>query len=302
MRRIPIASAIRFWSFARGFATDQIRREMERPVSIALVGKPEEQDAVVARLANEPGGSTTPSAVLATVTTRFADPLAAKAAGAAILIDCGDAANRSEQEFSALLGNISAKHPDLRLALAGRIPAFRPVVISQLTAQAAKENARIAALSALPGVIPLTDWLVPATAAGDLFLLTKNQVNLLLQIAACYGLPPDLKARLRELLPVVGGAFGWRAVARELIGLVPGGVGLVVKASVAYAGTLAVGRAAAYYYASGGHALSTADMRRLYRQAIGDAVGRARSLVPYGKTSGRTIGAIQGTNRRVFPF
>lgn len=285
MRKIPIASVIRFWSFAKGFATDQIRRDMERPVSLAVVGSQEDQDRAIARLAGEP--SLPKSRVdLDAVVQRFVDPQSARAAGAAIVVDAADAAGRTDPAFSALLGNLATQYPDLRLALAAQVPAFRPVVIGQLIAQAAKENARVAALSALPGVIPLTEWLVPATAAGDVYILTRNQITLLLQIAACYGLAPDVKTRLRELLPVVGGAFGWRAVARELIGLVPGGVGVAVKASVAYAGTLAVGRAANYYYASGGHQLSAADMRRLYRQSMADSLDRVRSLIPFIKSRG----------------
>jgi uncharacterized protein (DUF697 family) len=282
MRKNPIAAAIRFWSVAKSFSTAQIAREMERPVTIAAVGSAEDQDRLIARLSREPG----PAGLtrdLSTVVSRYPDPQSARNAGAMILIDAGDAGNRSDSGFTALLTEIAAKNVDNRIALAAKVPAFRPIVIAQLTNEKARDNARIAALSALPGVIPFTDWLIPATAAGDVYLLTKNQVTLLLEVAACHGVPPDLGERLRELLPVVGGAFGWRAVARELIGLVPGGIGLVVKATVAYAGTLAVGRAATYYYASGGHKLSTMDMRKLYRESLSDATRRVRALLPFRK-------------------
>lgn len=283
MRRNPIASAIRFWSVAKGFSTDQIRREMERPVAIALVGSAADQDRVIGRLSREPGVASSTPVDLSALVARFDSPQAARESGRTIIFDSGDAAARTDQDFAVLLNNIVSQNVDIRVALAANVPAFRPVVIGQLIAEAAKENARVAALSALPGVIPLTDWLVPATAAGDMFLLTKNQITLLLRISACYGLAPDVKTRLRELLPVVGSAFGWRAIARELIGLVPGGVGLVVKASVAYAATLAVGRAAAYYYASGGHRLSAADMHRFYRQSTADAIEKVRALLPFAK-------------------
>jgi len=42
-----------------------------------------------------------------------------------------------------------------------------------------------------------------------------------------------------------------RTLARELVGLVPGGVGMGLKAMVAYAGTFAAGRAAVFYYQVG---------------------------------------------------
>ncbi|HEX5324090.1 MAG TPA: hypothetical protein VFW40_09905 [Capsulimonadaceae bacterium] len=279
MRKNPIATAIRFWSVAKGLSVAQIQQAMARPVSLAAVGSPQDQDRLIALLSREPGAAGAP-ALIGDRVIRATTPDDARAAGAVVVLDAG-AANRPDAGFIAYLSEIAAKHADLRLALAASFPAFRPIVIGQLIAESSKENARVAALSALPGVIPLTDWLVPATAAGDMYILTKNQVTLLLQVAACYGLPPDLKARLRELLPVVGGAFGWRAVARELIGLVPGGVGVIVKASLAYAGTVAVGRAAAYYYASGGHTLSAADMRRLYRESLSEATRRVRALLPF---------------------
>ena len=40
---------------------------------------------------------------------------------------------------------------------------------------------------------------------------------------------------------IVASAFGWRALARELVGKIPLGGGLIPKAAVAYAGTYVVG-------------------------------------------------------------
>ncbi len=176
------------------------------------------------------------------------------------------------------------QHPDLRLSLARHIPAFRPAVAAQLIADASWGNAKIAVVSALPGIIPFTDILLPATAVGDMILLTKNQALLLLRIAAAYGLPVDLKARMRELLPVVGGAFGWRALARELIGLVPGGIGVAVKGSIAYAGTYTVGKAAAIFYSTG-QPLSQSRLKQLYRDSLKEALIRVRGLLRRNKSS-----------------
>jgi len=156
-------------------------------------------------------------------------------------------------------------------------------VVSLLIAEAAKDNAKIALLSALPGAVPFTGFLLPTTALGDMVLLTKNQILLLLRIAAAYGKDMDLRARTRELLPVVGSAFGWRAAARELIGLVPGGIGMVVKGCIAYAGTYTVGKAAAVYYSTG-QTLSPSRLRQLYNDAFKDAVARIRPLLRRGKT------------------
>ena len=188
-----------------------------------------------------------------------------------------DALTADETRLAQALAQMVVAQPDLRLSLARHVPAFRPAVAAQIIAEDSWTNAKIATLSALPGVIPFTDVLLPVTAMGDMVLLTKNQGLMLLRIAAAYGLPMDLRARTRELLPVVGSAFGWRALARELVGLVPGGVGVVLKGSIAYAGTYTVGKAAQIYYSTG-QTLSAARMKQLGRDAAQDARGRLQRL------------------------
>lgn len=99
---------------------------------------------------------------------------------------------------------------------------------------------------------------------------------MVLRIAAAFGKTPDWKQRLPEVASVFGAAFGWRALARQLVGLVPGGVGVVVKGMIAYAGTLTVGRAVAWFYATG-KSPSQAERERLYRQAWEEAREKASS-------------------------
>ena len=41
-------------------------------------------------------------------------------------------------------------------------------------------------------------------------------------------------------------AFGWRALARELVGHIPLGGGLIPKGAIAYAGTYVVGKGLEY--------------------------------------------------------
>lgn len=101
-------------------------------------------------------------------------------------------------------------------------------------------------------------------AGPDLPILTMNQVRMALKIAAIYGDDIDA-ARLRELLAVVGGGFGFRAVARSLLGLLPG-LGLVIRAGVAYAGTEALGAALIEYFKRGMNEIGMEDARRLLRR------------------------------------
>ena len=117
-------------------------------------------------------------------------------------------------------------------ALAARLPVIRAAVCSRLIAMFARRNAIVAGAVFVPGV--------------DMPLLTLNQVRLVLRIAVAYGETID-NQRALELLGVVGAGFGFRAVARELLDLVPV-AGWAVKASIAYGGTKAVGEAAVRYF------------------------------------------------------
>lgn len=268
------------WSLVKGLNVSEIAEAAERPFHLALVGSPDHTDLLTARLALEtaeprdlgPSGPADISGFVRSCRTEADVPVDS------LMLDA-DALTASETDLAATLAGMAAAHPDLRLSLARHVPAFRPAVSLLLISEASKENAKLAMLSALPGIIPFTDFLLPATALGDMILLTKNQGLLLLSIAAAYGKEVDLKARTRELLPVAGSAFGWRMAARQLIGLVPGGVGVAVKGAVAYAGTYTVGKSAALYYSTG-QTLSGPRLHQVYRDALQQAVARA---VPFTK-------------------
>ncbi len=266
------------WSLVKGLNVAEIAEAAERPFHLALIGTADHTDLLAARLALETAaprdlGPAGP-ADLSGYVQSYAD-LSAVPSGS-LTLDA-ETLTASESELAAMLAGIAAAHPDLRVSLARHIPAFRPAVATLLINEASKENAKLAMLSALPGIVPFTDILLPVTAIGDMILLTKNQGLLLLSIAAAYGKDVDLKARTRELLPVAGSAFGWRIVARQLIGLVPGGIGVAVKGAVAYAGTYTVGRSAALYYSTG-QILSKPRVQQVYRDALRDAAARVLPL------------------------
>lgn len=117
-------------------------------------------------------------------------------------------------------------------SLAARLPALRDAVCEELILAFSKRNGLIAAAVFIPGV--------------DMPLLTLNQVRLVLRIGLAHGQEMD-NVRALELLGVVGAGFGFRAVARELLNVVPIG-GWAVKGAVAYTGTRAVGEAALRYF------------------------------------------------------
>ena len=86
-----------------------------------------------------------------------------------------------------------------------------------------------------------------------------------------------------EIGSIIAGAFGWRALARELAGRIPFGGGLIPKAAIAWAGTEVVGRSLERYYRIGyGY---TPDERKA---AYGDAIERGRQM------AAALIGTVRG--------
>lgn len=137
--------------------------------------------------------------------------------------------------------------PDLAVAVGRRLEALRNPIARALTYQTAWANGEFAFLSNAPGAIPVIG---PLLAGGaDLLVLTKNQVFLWVRLALLYGRPLESPwPILAELAPVVGGAFVWRSLARELVGFVPPVVSAVPKTAVAYSATVFLGVAAENYY------------------------------------------------------
>ena len=117
-----------------------------------------------------------------------------------------------------------------------RLPVLREAVVEQLIRRAAHRNGLIGAAVFVPGV--------------DMPVLTLNQIRLVARIAVAYGQELD-RSRAPEVLGVVGAGFGFRAVAREALDLIPI-VGWAVKGAVAMGGTRAIGEAARAYYAAPG--------------------------------------------------
>jgi uncharacterized protein (DUF697 family) len=116
-------------------------------------------------------------------------------------------------------------------SVARRLPALRPAASAELIERFSRRNGIIGAAVFIPGV--------------DMPVLTLNQVRLVLRLSAMHGLEIDNR-RAPELLATVGAGFGFRAVARELLNLIPF-LGWAVKGGVAYGGTRAIGEATLRY-------------------------------------------------------
>jgi len=138
---------------------------------------------------------------------------------------------------------IVADHHDLELAMARRFPLFRRPVADKIIHRVSRENALFALVTALPNVIPSVldlPWAIGEFATDTAFL-TMNQIRMALLMAAAHGHTIGYTEQKAQIAVIVAGAFGWRALARELVGKIPLGGGLIPKAAVAFAGTYVVG-------------------------------------------------------------
>jgi uncharacterized protein (DUF697 family) len=129
---------------------------------------------------------------------------------------------------------IAARLGEHGAPLAARVPLLREAVSEQLIESFARKNGIVGAAVWIPG--------------ADLPVLALNELRLVSRLAEAHGAAGDVRERLPELAATLGAGFGLRAVARELLDLVPG-AGWVLKGAIAYGGTRAVGEAARLRYA-----------------------------------------------------
>jgi len=166
------------------------------------------------------------------------------------------------------INEILKRKPELAIPLARHLMPFRQPVVDRIIKKISKENALFALATAIPDVIPLLSlpWAV-AEFASDTAILTANQIRMAFFLAAASDRPIGYKEQRGEIGSLVLGAFGWRAIARELVGKIPFGGGLVPKAAVAYAATRVVGLSLDRYYRIG-HGYSQQERQLVYEQAL----------------------------------
>lgn len=141
--------------------------------------------------------------------------------------------------------------PSLALRLARDYSRVRLEYARSLTFRTSTRMAVLAAASSVTVSIPLVGQILSLMAVtGETMVITAEQLRLALLVGALYGRPLDFFDRLDELWPVVGGALGWRTLARQLVGFVPV-VGPVAKAAVAWSGTWIVGESCRLFYEMG---------------------------------------------------
>ena len=158
--------------------------------------------------------------------------------------------------------------------LARRLPMLREPVSHKLIDDTSFINGAYSLTTGLAEVNPILD--VPLNVA-DMAVLTKNQALMAYKIALAMGLPSDWRETIPKLATVVGSAFLWRQLARELIGLIPA-YGIIPKVAVSYAGTYAVGQAI-YQWCANGEKLRPETFKALYNEALERGREMARSIM-----------------------
>lgn len=288
-----------FWEIVKSVSAAEIAREAQRPLNLGLVGPAETREPIVQALYGLTEGTEPPltprvlpgtSALSVYDSFKEEDGFPRNSEYHDLVIDLTGSREGAPEGvpiysvpelggWEKTLERILEDKPDLALALARSFPVFRPMVARRIVQQTALVNAEFAMLSGLVEQVPLLGAIgIPGAAFSDIVVLTKNQVMMTLRLAAIYGLEVDFQSRLAELAPLLGNAFGWRAIARELVGLVPV-VGFVSRAAIAYAGTITAGRAMQFYYETG-RRMSAAQIRQLYREAFIAAKDKLRGLTP----------------------
>ena len=254
----------------------EVREAAERPVSIGLVGASAES--------------------LGRMETYFAPPHLSperRAEAVRLLVrggsrDCSAEYLRIESAASGAdvflrpgcsrrlrAANSARAREDLALPLARSLYPFRKPAAHQLIRSIAKENALFCLATAIPDVIPSLASLPWAVGefGSDAAFLTANQIRMAFYLAAASDRAVGFREQKSEIASIVAGAFGWRALARELIGKVPFGGGLIPKAGIAYAGTFAVG----------------VSLERLYRLGYGFTRDERRAVYEEAYEHGRQI-------------
>lgn len=283
------------WKAVRQLNPAETLREAERPIHLAVVGRSrDDSERIVARLLGE--GVSQDGEVRGLTISTYSDPLDEERraclrradivlamegtlSGVSILED--RLVILPEEKLCCPMDAILASQvgKNWRLAIGRHMPLCREGIARGIVQEVAKENAIFVVATGLGDVVP--SWLLPivglAEAASDTAFLTGNQVRMIFNIGAVCGIEVGYVAQWKEIASIVGAAFGWRALARELVSKIPFGGGLIPKGAIAYSGTAAAGEAAIFYYTTG-RRMTHGEVSQAFRETYSRALDFARSV------------------------
>jgi hypothetical protein len=275
----------------RNLNPNEVREMADRPLSVGLIASSAAGFAAMEDLLAPPS----PSQARPCKVGRLPDG-AAEAANRFDLVLCESELLAPAHAFRfdpadpvRTVREIVERREDLRLALARNFRRFRRPVIAKIVQAISRENAAFCLLTALPDVLPSVielPW-VAGEFASDTAFLTMNQVRMAFLIAGASDQDVGYRDQRAQIAGIVAGAFGWRALARELAGKIPFGGGLIPKAAISYAGTFTVGVGLERFYRIG-YGLSREERRRIYEKALRRGRSLVASLVEAARMHGPT--------------
>jgi hypothetical protein len=164
--------------------------------------------------------------------------------------------------------DIIEARPDLKLALARQFVPFRKPVSDDIIFNVSKENALFSVATSVPALMPVLalPWAV-GEFASDTAFLTMNQIRMAFMLAAANDRTVGYREQKSEIASLFAGAFGWRAIARELIGVIPMGAGIIPKAAIAFGGTYVMGLSLERLYRIG-YGMTPEERKQAYRDAV----------------------------------
>lgn len=173
--------------------------------------------------------------------------------------------NNPEQTVADIL----EKHEELGIALSRNFLPFRKAVSEKIITAVCNENVLFAVTTSLPNLVPsiLTLPFAVGEFASDTAFLTMNQLRMAFLLAGAHDHPIGYRQQKTQVASVIAGAFGWRAIARELVSKIPFGGGVIGKAGISYAGTWVVGRSLERLYRAGGM-LSNGEQKNTYAEGL----------------------------------
>lgn len=172
-------------------------------------------------------------------------------------------------EPETCIRSVLKDRPELMLPLARRFYPFRKRASQKIVRDVAQENALFCLATAIPDVVPSIfslPWAV-GEYSSDAIFLTVNQIRMAFLLAAASDRPLGYREQKSEIASIVASSFGWRALARELVGKIPLGGGLVPKAAIAWAGTFALGLSMERLYRLG-YGFSREERAGVYKDAF----------------------------------
>lgn len=217
----------------------QLEKELSHgaaPGAVRVNGRPQDGDCLIRILAGAPTAedeqelkaakrAKVPVVVVQTGTEAFDIPYVL----ATDVVICRPGEGFPVEEIAAA---VAVRLGEAGTGLAARLPILREPLCRELIESFSRKNGILGVAIFIPG--------------ADFPVLTLNQIRLVLRLGAAYGVEID-QQRLPEVLATVAAGFGFRALARQLLGAVPV-AGWAVKGGVAYGGTRALGEAAMRYF------------------------------------------------------